>query len=47
MKAFIAAHTFRSREKDILILAKTKKDAMSEFKQIKELEFGYKSKDII
>ncbi len=46
MKAFIAKSVYRySREKDILILAKTKLDATMEFKLLKEREGIYKTMD--
>lgn len=46
MKAFIATSIYTySRDEDILILAKTKKDAMTEFKRLRESTFMYKAKD--
>jgi len=46
MKAFIAASAYRIPDKDVLILAKTKKDALVEFKSLKDSIFhNFKTKD--
>lgn len=47
MKAFIAKHKMRGPDRNFLILAKTKKDALAEFKLIKEREWGYQNKDFM
>jgi len=46
MKAFLAVSSYKRPDKDVLILAKTKKDALVEFKSLKESMFHFfKTKD--